>query len=90
MFEPSYFLNLGWDSKAAYASDLSAEVGPKERFLFNKYVDELNSLGAEFVILKGPVFDTNNTLKIAANEVLSLLDMYSMTWSMNNTVRSLN
>jgi hypothetical protein len=82
----NYFLNLGWDSQAVYASDISAEVGPQTRFIFNKYVDELNSLGPEFVILRGPVYDTNNTLRVPPDKVLSISELYNMNWNINTTV----
>jgi hypothetical protein len=82
----SYLLSLGWDSWAVQISDLSAEINPSIRSVFLSYVDEMNSLGAEFVVLKGPVRDTQNITQIPPGYSPTLLELYNITWNMNNTV----
>lgn len=82
----SYLLSLGWDSHAVHISDLSAEVNPSILSEFLSYVDEMNSLGAEYVVLKGPVTDTENKTQIPPGYSPTLFELYNINWNMNNTV----
>jgi hypothetical protein len=90
---PGEFVGLGWNSEAVLVSDLSSNVSPKLLKQFKNEVEILNSKGAEYVILCGPLNDTEGVTHYVESNgqgyCPTIQELYGIDWSLSNTVKCL-
>jgi hypothetical protein len=76
----------GFEDGAAYIADISPLVPPEIRNILTYEEDMMKSVGSLNYVLCGPVYDTNNNLRIANNTCPSLNDLYSQNWFIRGTI----
>jgi hypothetical protein len=84
--EPNDYISMTYNDDAVLISPISARVPPEIKDLLDEEIQEMNNLGANRVVLRGPVYDTNGACKIAPDDTFTYPELYSMTWDINNTV----
>ena len=82
---------MKFDHGAVLLSNVSAFVPPHISDTLNAMVNRMNSVGADSIVLCGPLQDNSltNTLQIPPGYCPTIKELYNMTWALSNTVISI-